>query len=388
MLIVGFLTWCAWLIQAVERERAQVAERVSWLVEAQALQHALGRGEPIEAALRQLVSETATAGSAAGQSLAVVVETHAAAAREQALDGFVRAVRGETAELSQRLGQRWSALYVLALAALLSAATAMALLVVATRRRRRAEALQRSLSEALGAVRQARAAAETASANKTEYVTHMSHELRTPLNAIVGYTALLRELPAVTADPALAADLHRVAMAGEHMLALINGILDIARIEAGYLELKPAPFDLLALITSVLEMLRGQASDGVELRAVQAPELPLQRIGDVQRIRQVLMNLVANALRFTTTGAVVVRVGDAPGGVQVIVEDTGAGISKHGQEKLFRPFIQADGEDARGTGVGLALCKHLVEAMGGTIGVESEVGQGSRFWFVLPLPVA
>ncbi|MBK7828129.1 ATP-binding protein [Nannocystis sp.] len=386
-LILGFAVWCVWLVRAVEQERAQVAERVGWLGEAQALQQSLGRGGSIEAELRRLAEATAASGGASQTALQAALASDDAAARREAIDGFVRAVRGETAELSQRLGQRWSALYVLTLAALLSAATALALLVVATWRQRRAEALQRSLAEALAAVETARAEADAANANKTAYVTHMSHELRTPLNAILGYTALLREVPAVAADPEAAADLQRVALAGEHVLALINEVLDISRIEAGHLELRAASFELGALLESVVELLRGQASAGVVLRFELAPDLATRRVGDAPRIRQVIVNLVANALRYTQAGSVVLRTSGSVGQVKVEVEDTGVGISRVGLTQLFRPFAQVDGGDRRGSGVGLALCKRLVEAMGGQIGVESEVGKGSLFWVALPLPV-
>jgi len=387
-LIFGFAAWCAWLVRAVEAERTQVADRVGWLGEAQGLQQALGRGGSIDEGLQRLAAATAMGGGAATQTaLQAALASDDAAARREAIDGFVRAVRGETAELSQRLGQRWSALYVLTLAALVSAATALALLVVATWRQRRAEALQRSLAEALAAVETARAEADAANTNKTAYVTHMSHELRTPLNAILGYTALLREVPAVAADPEAAADLQRVALAGEHVLALINEVLDISRIEAGHLELCVASFELGALLDSVVELLRGQASAGVVLRVELAPDLPTRRVGDAPRIRQVIVNLVANALRYTQAGSVVLRASGSAGEVKIEVEDTGAGISSVGLTQLFRPFVQVDGGDRRGSGVGLALCKRLVEAMGGRIGVASEVGKGSRFWIALPLPV-
>ena len=386
-LVLGFTAWCVWLVQAVEHERAQVATRVGWLGEAQGLQHTLGRGGEIDGELAALVEavEAGGAGAAVQSALTTVRATALATARHEALDGFVRAVRGETAALSQRLGQRWSALYVLTLAALLAAVTALALLVVATRRQRRAEALQVSLAEAMTAVDQARGEAEAASANKSAYVTHMSHELRTPLNAILGYTALLRELPALAADPEAREDLQRVALAGEHILGLIDAILDIARIEAGRLELRAAPFEPRALLGAVVELLRGQAREGVTLRVEAAPELPERLIGDAARLRQVLVNLVANALRFTARGSVVIRASHGAPGLRVVVEDTGPGIPRAEQALLFRPFSQLGGGDGRGSGVGLMLCRQLVEAMDGRIDVESEAGAGSRFWFEVPL---
>ena len=292
------------------------------------------------------------------------------------------AIHGETAALSQRLGQRWSALYVLTFAALLAAAAALALLLLATWRQRQAEALQASLAEALTEV-------ETANENKTAYVRHMSHELRTPLNAILGYSALLREVPALAADPEATNDLQRVTQAGEHMLALINAILDISRIEAGRLDLKATPFEPRALVEMVVELLAGQARPGVTLRGEVAPELPPRLVGDAARIRQVIVNLVANALRFTTDGSVLLRARWSPEGMLLVeVEDTGVGIAREELPRLFHMFIQVDSGDGHGSGVGLALCKQLVEAMNGRIGVDSERGRGSRFWFVLPLPAA
>ena len=390
LLVLGFVAWCVWLVAAVERERDLVSERVGWLGAAQALQKSLGGGEDIADGLAALRAETAGAGAGqAGQdALQAALQADATVARQEALDRFVRSVRGETAELSQRLGQRWSALYVLTFAALLSVVTALALLVVATWRRRRAEALQLSLAGARAEADQARAEAGAAYANKTAYVTHMSHELRTPLNAILGYTALLREMPAMISDRECAGDLERVALAGEHMLSLINAILDIARIEAGRLELKLAPFDPAALADSVAALLAGQAGPEVALRVVLAPDLPARLRGDAGRIRQVLVNLLANALRFTTRGSVALDVRYTAGEMQVAVEDTGPGISDADMARLFQPFSQVGVGDGRGSGIGLALCKQLVEAMNGHIGVDSEPGRGSRSHSAAPSPAA
>lgn len=387
-LVLAFTAWCVWLVRAVERERDQVSARVGWLGEAQGLQRTLGQGASIDAALQRLADEVETGGAGAAVHSALITALGASEAtlRHEALDGFVRAVRGETAALSQQLGKRWSALYVLTLAALLSAIMVLALLVVATWRRREAEALQVSLAEAMAEVEQARADAEAASVNKTNYVTHMSHELRTPLNVILGYTALLRDAPALAGDAETREDLRQVAQAGEHLLGLVNTILDISRIEAGRLELRPEPFDARVLVDTVVGLLRGQAAPGVVLRAEVAPTLGRLQ-GDPQRLRQVIVNMVANALRFTANGSVVVSMVGSPGAVRVEVVDTGAGISSEGLARLFRPFVQVSG-DRRGSGIGLALCKQLVEAMGGQIGAESELGVGSRFWFVVPLPAA
>ncbi len=387
-LVLAFTAWCVWLVRAVEGERDQVSARVGWLGEAQGLQRTLGQGASIDAALRRLADEVEAGGAGAAVHSALITALGASEAtlRNEALDGFVRAVRGETAALSQQLGKRWSALYVLTLAALLSAIMVLALLVVATWRRREAEALQVSLAEAMAEVEQARADAEAASVNKTNYVTHMSHELRTPLNVILGYTALLRDAPALAEDAETREDLRQVAQAGEHLLGLVNTILDISRIEAGRLELRPEPFDARVLVDTVVGLLRGQAAPGVVLRAEVAPTLERLQ-GDPQRLRQVIVNMVANALRFTANGSVVVSMAGAPGAVRVEVVDTGAGISSEGLARLFRPFVQVSG-DRRGSGIGLALCKQLVEAMGGQIGAESELGVGSRFWFVVPLPAA
>ncbi len=389
-LVLAFTAWCVWLVRAVEHERDQVSVRVGWLGEAQGLQHTLGQGSAIDAELRRLVDEVEAGGAGAAVHSALITALGASDAtlRHEALDGFVRAVRGETGALSQQLGKRWSALYVLTLAALLSAILVLALLVVATWRRQQAEALQASLAAAMTAVEQARADAEAASVNKTNYVTHMSHELRTPLNVILGYTALLRDAPALAGDAETREDLRQVAQAGEHLLGLVNMILDISRIEAGKLELRPEPLEARALVDTVVGLLRGQAAPGVVLRAEVAPTLGGRLLGDPQRLRQVIVNLVANALRFTANGSVVVSMGGAPGAVRVEVVDTGAGISSEGLTRLFRPFVQVDKGDRRGSGIGLALCKQLVEAMGGQIGAESEVGVGSRFWFEVPLPAA
>ena len=178
------------------------------------------------------------------------------------------------------------------------------------------------------------------------------------------------------------------AAARRHGLAtpIADRLVEIVTgIEAGRLELKVAPFEPRALLGAVVELLRGQAREGVTLRVEAAPELPERLIGDAARLRQVLVNLVANALRFTARGSVVIRASHGAPGLRVVVEDTGPGISREEQALLFRPFSQLGGGDGRGSGVGLMLCRQLVEAMDGRIDVESEVGVGSRFWFEVPL---
>ena len=244
------------------------------------------------------------------------------------------------------------------------------------------------LVRAWGEMRSARDEAERASRAKSDFVSRMSHELRTPMNAILGFAQLLdREaLTPVQRDYS-----QRIHTAGEHLLDLIGEVLDLAKIEAGRLVLERIAFGLRQTIDEVASVaLKRAQTKGLELKFEIAPELPSQVEGDPTRLRQVLINLLDNAVKFTERGEVGLRVELEPadGALRFGVWDTGIGMAESVVQKLFKPFTQADQSTTRkygGTGLGLAICKDLVGAMGGVLRVESRPGHGTRFWFSLPL---
>jgi len=239
--------------------------------------------------------------------------------------------------------------------------------------------------------RQARLAAEAASRAKSDFLARMSHELRTPLNAILGYAELLRR---DKLSEAQAAGLATIAHSGAHLLNLINDLLDLAKIEANKFEPRPAPVDLTPVLRGVADIIRPSVEKkGLSLGCQVPPGLPVVW-ADEKRLRQVLLNLLSNAAKFTDRGRVSLTVTllvREPAAVCLgfEVRDTGVGLTAEELEALFRPFEQM-GETSRragGTGLGLAISRELVRQMGSDIHVESESGAGSRFWFELCLPL-
>jgi CheY-like chemotaxis protein/nitrogen-specific signal transduction histidine kinase len=234
-------------------------------------------------------------------------------------------------------------------------------------------------------LRAAREAAEAAAAVKADFLANMSHELRTPLTAVLGFTRLALEQPDLT--KVTRGHIAKASHAGAALLTTVNDILDFSKLESGQLQIRREPCDSDEVCRTTLELFSAAADEKGVALSYAAHDLPSYLSLDPNRLRQLLLNLIGNAVKFSDEGEVRVSAAWRDGRLAVSIEDDGPGIAPEQQSLLFRRFSQVDGSATRrhgGTGLGLAICRGLVDAMAGDIGVESQVGEGARFFFELP----
>eukprot|EP00698_Gefionella_okellyi_P012444 TRINITY_DN334_c0_g1_i1.p1 TRINITY_DN334_c0_g1~~TRINITY_DN334_c0_g1_i1.p1 ORF type:complete len:857 (+),score=162.51 TRINITY_DN334_c0_g1_i1:56-2626(+) len=255
------------------------------------------------------------------------------------------------------------------------------------RKRKQAE---KSLAEAYSIAVDARKAAEQANKAKAQFLANMSHDIRTPIAGVIGMSRLLLEMPLRAQEREYARVIHGSA---DNLLVILNDILDFSKVDAGQMELEYAPFNVRDTVEQVLDLLADTAqSKNLEIAAFVDEAVPPCILGDVGRVRQILINLVGNAVKFTNEGEVNIHVGVYETNmIRFVVQDTGIGVAQDASYRLFQPFTQADASTTRkygGTGLGLAICRKLCALMGGDIGMESVLGKGSTFWFTVQTAMA
>lgn len=273
----------------------------------------------------------------------------------------------------------WLEAYVNAISAVIATATVFAIWWVIPR------ALKLPSPAEL---QKARDAAEAANKAKSVFLANMSHELRTPLNAILGFSSMIHK--DAQFPESQRRNLEIINRSGEHLLSLINDVLDMAKIDAGRVQLEETAFDLGAMIRDVTDMMSIRAQDkNLQLLIDQSSKFPRFIIGDEARLRQVLINLISNALKYTQQGGITLRLGTKQNAVShllIEVEDTGSGIAHEDQQLIFDPFVQLSEQgDSKGTGLGLTITRQFVQLMGGHLTLESKLGKGSLFRIDLPL---
>ncbi|HEY2659091.1 MAG TPA: ATP-binding protein [Caulobacteraceae bacterium] len=240
-------------------------------------------------------------------------------------------------------------------------------------------------------LRRQRMAADASNVAKAEFVANMSHEIRTPLTGVIGFAGLLERMDGLPEQARRY--INRITMGGQALLSIVNDVLDFSRLDAGQIELDPQPFDLDPFLKDTVDLVLADARrKGLDLRTERRGGLPVTVRADSGRLRQVLLNLLSNAIKFTTQGSITVAVSyqaEDGGRLRFDVTDTGVGVSPDYADRLFQRFSQVDGSNTRqygGAGLGLAISKGLTEVMGGEIGVASEEGRGSTFWFTVLAP--